>query len=81
MDLQSLSVALIVSGALAYAGWTLMPAAWRRGLTQRLTGRAQPEAAAGCGGCGGGCTPPPSRSASAAAEAAVKPISFHPRQR
>lgn len=75
MDLQSLSVALIVAGALAYACWTLMPAAWRSSLVQRLTGRVQPEAA-GCSGCGGGCTPPPSRSASAAAEATVKPITF-----
>lgn len=75
MDVQALTVALIVAAALAYACWTLMPAAWRRGLIHRLTGRAQPEPA-GCGGCGGGCTPPPSRSASAAAEPSVKPITF-----
>ncbi|MEK8048618.1 hypothetical protein AACH10_00015 [Ideonella sp. DXS22W] len=76
MDLQSLAVTLIVTVALVYASWTLMPAAWRRALQQRLTGRVQPEAA-GCGGCGGGCTPPPQRSASAAAEA--KPITLHRR--
>lgn len=75
MDLQSLSVFAIVAGALGYASWTLMPAAWRRALTRRVTGR-MPVEAAGCGGCGGGCTPPPSRSASAAAETAVKPITF-----
>lgn len=80
MDLQSFTVSLIVTGALAYASWTLMPAAWRRRLQQRLTGRVQPEAAGACGGCSGGCKPPPQRSASAAAESAtVRPIRLHRR--
>ncbi|MDT7836175.1 hypothetical protein [Aquabacterium sp. OR-4] len=68
MDLQSLATGLIVGSALVYAAWALMPAAWRRTLRHRLTGQAQPEAAGGCGACSGGCTPPPQRSASAAAE-------------
>lgn len=79
MDLQALAVALIVGASLAYAAWALMPAAWRRALLHRATGRVPAAAGGGCGGCAGGCAAPPQRSASAAADTAsagdgVRPV-------
>jgi len=70
MDAQHLLVGLIVLGSLAYAGWTLMPAAWRRGLATRLLRwpalrspawlqrAARPASGCGCEGCDAG-TPSP----------------------
>jgi hypothetical protein len=52
--LQTLTVALIVTGAFAYSVWALMPAAWQRAL-RRWRGLAVPAEAGGCSACGGGC--------------------------
>lgn len=58
--MQSLLVALIVAVCAVYAGWSLMPAAWRRSLARRLLRwpvlgrwRAVQRAAGGAAGCGG----------------------------
>ena len=55
--MQTLIVALIVIACSAYAGWSLMPGAWRAAVNRRL-GRA-PAPSGGCSGCGGGCAPAP----------------------
>ena len=52
--IQTLIVALIVTGAFAYSAWALMPAAWQRAL-RRWRGLAVPADAGGCSGCSGGC--------------------------
>jgi hypothetical protein len=80
--MQSLIVALIVSGCTAYAVWVLMPQALRRRLALRLqhwplprvlAGRVQRAATGptGCGGCGGCDDKPKPR------PSAVQPIRIH----
>jgi ferrous iron transport protein B len=62
---QNLVVIAVVAVCFVYAGWTLMPGAWRRATAARLRrvpGLArwkplQPTATTGCGGCDGACTP------------------------
>lgn len=73
MQVQSLIVAVLVLGSLAYASWTLMPAALRRSLACALMAwpllrrhawlqrAARPASACGgegCGACDGAPRPP-----------------------
>ena len=85
--LQSLIVGLMVSVALCYAGWTLMPAALRRSLATAMLKWPVPErfavtlrkAAKGASGCGcDGCDHAPAKKA---APNAPQPLTFHPRIR
>ena len=84
MTLQIIVVALLVAGCSAYAAWTLMPAASRRWLANRLIALPLPDAVAAsmrrqatassgcaCDGCDQG--------AAKKAPAAVQPIHFLPR--
>lgn len=69
--MQDLLTALIVASSAAYAGWVLMPQAWRRGLLGWLLGRPTvPAPASGCGGCGGCAGPAVKTSPAAGATAA-----------
>ena len=88
MTLQTLAVACIVGACLAYAVWTLMPAAarrrgaaallavpwWPAAIAARLRKAAQ-RASSGCGcdGCDASSAPPTARG--------VRPVTFHPRPR
>jgi len=64
MLMQNLIVLSLVAGSLAYALWTLMPAALRQGLARKLLPLAPNQAwlqkaarqAGGCGGGDGGCS-------------------------
>ncbi len=62
--MQALMAGLIVAAAAAYTVWSLMPAAWRAALLQRLTGKP-PAPRSGCGACGD-CSGPPGRKGGAA---------------
>jgi hypothetical protein len=85
MTLQTVIVALLVAGSFAYAAWTLLPQAARRGLAAGLLclplpGRwrayLQTMARAAAGGCGcSGCdaVPPPTGK--------PQPVVFHPRSK
>ena len=87
--MQSLIVALLVSGCVFYAVWTLMPATLRRTMAVSLlrlphlprrlesTLRRSARAASGCG-CDG-CDHSDKKTAAKAA--AQQPIVFHPRPR
>ena len=68
-------VAIVVLCCSVYAGWSLMPATWRRGLALRLLRwpalgamaplqRAAGGASGGCGGCSS-CDGPPKTAAGA----------------
>jgi len=85
MNMQGVIVGLIVIACSAYALWTLMPAAVRRGLSTRLLKLPLPDAIArpfrqavqptsGCGGCDncGDTTP-------ATPKSSIKPLVFHRR--
>ncbi len=74
-SLQSILAALIVAGSTGYAGWVLMPAAWRAAVNRKL-GRT-PAPASACSGCGGGCAPPPA--AGAAPRTAVITVHRRPK--
>jgi hypothetical protein len=80
--LQNLVVAMIVAACFAYAGWSLMPRAWRPPLAaalRRLPGLGrwsalQPGAQGGgaCSGCDSACQPVPPQDA-------PKPVKFYRR--
>ena len=85
MNMQGVIVGLIVIACSAYALWTLMPTAVRRGLSTRLLKLPLPDAIArpfrqavqptsGCGGCDncGDRTP-------ATPKSSIKPLVFHRR--
>ena len=86
--LQTLLVALLVTGSTGYAAWTLMPAAARRGLAARLLRLPLPagfaarlrRAATAPSGCGcDGCDSAPAKAAPGA-PAAPAIVTFHPRR-
>jgi hypothetical protein len=89
--LQSMIVAVLVTGCAAYAAWALMPAAARRALAGAMLRLPLPVALAarcrqaaatapgcGCSGCDHSSTKPLSVSAKAAP---TQTITFHPRGR
>lgn len=84
--MQTLIVALLVPACAAYAAWTLMPAAARRGLavqllrirpsgigTAALQKAALPASSCGCNGCDR------APRTSAVAKAGGQTLHFHPR--
>ena len=89
--LQTLIVAVLVSGCTAYAAWTLMPAAARRAIALRLLVLPLPgafaarlrRAATVASGCGcDGCDHAPAKAAKTVGRAAAEApqvVTFHPR--
>ena len=90
MGLQSLVVALLVSGCAGYVTWTLMPASLRRAIALVLVKLPLPGGvatfmhrhSAQASGCGcDGCDKSVLKAAPAAGPATNATITFHPRRR
>ena len=91
MNLQSLTVALLVALSFAYAAWTLMPQALRAALARGLLSLPLPEflrqrvlaVTNASGGCGcDGCDKAPASAANSASPtltAQAQPLVFHHR--
>ena len=88
--MQAFVVALLVAGCAVYAGWTLMPAASRRGIAVALLKLPLPRPMAGfmrrhatlasgcgCDGCDRNGTAPPA----ARLPDRPAPLVFHPRRK
>ncbi|MDH4480601.1 MAG: hypothetical protein QE283_12065 [Rhodoferax sp.] len=87
MNIQSVTVAVVVACSFAYAAWTLAPHALRSALAQGLlrlplpawaSARLTAPSAAGCGSCNA-CSQAPS-AANNAVPAAVRSMVFYPRK-
>ena len=94
MILQSLIVALLVFGCTAFAAWSLLPGAARRGVAafllrlpvrrpSRLDGflrrHAEPSNACGCDGCDRSELKPKAQAPAQAQAQAQSVVRFHPR--